>query len=561
MAYVFKRPDSPFWWCGYTDATGEEVQEAARHADESKIRVGKKLAEQKQSERDAIRYAEDKERLARLQREGKADPELVAATFEQLCTKYLNESAIKLESIKTLRSRAKHLNRYFAGRMVLSITEGDVESFCAHRLTTAPPKPEHRKKPMGLPRPATVERDRALLRRMFGFAIKHKMARVNPVKPDTAVPQENVPIRVLEVEQVQLLLAHAPEEWRGIIAVAVYCGLRKGEVFALRVQHVDLERGVIEVHFSHARTTTKSRKMRIVPIPPELVPYLKVELGRVRSEFLFPGKDGQRRSKHTKTEKKIRQAAIAAGLVVGFDHICRRCKRVVERRADAAESRCLTCGMRLWVRPIPMDIIFKDTRSTYGTVAYEATDDQRFVTEALGHHDERITQKHYSKQRLAHLSRLGSKISYGSLTLGQEQEGAMGSVHRIQPQFQDLAKRARPESNGEPSDSKHKGALLDGDRSFVTSSQSLALTRPIESPAAVPDGTICHPVSDDPLTLASEGAEPLLDLHAVAARLSVHVETVRRLIGRGELAAVRLIHNRYRVRPSDLATFIARGKP
>lgn len=45
----------------------------------------------------------------------------------------------------------------------------------------------------------------------------------------------------LKADEVPLLLAQVPTEWKGVFATAVYTGMRKGEIFGLLKSDVDLE--------------------------------------------------------------------------------------------------------------------------------------------------------------------------------------------------------------------------------------------------------------------------------------------------------------------------------
>lgn len=553
MASKYEKKNSPFWWMDLLSESGERVNKSTG------ILIGDSPRERRNSGNAAQAYADEEERNAKLRREGKLEPELNGnVLFEALAAKYMRESAARLESCASTASRLKHLVRYFTGRTVLGITTGDTEAYCTHRLTVLPPVPAGWKRAK-MASPSTVEHERALLRRIMNFARAHNMIRTNPVTAATEVDVPEAPIRYLELEQVQRLIAHAPEQWRSVIAVALYCGLRKGEVFALHVRNVDLARGVINVERSHARNTTKGGKPRVVPIPPELLPILKMELGRVRSVFLFPGPKGERRSKNTKTEEKIRQAAVAAGLVEGFDHLCRRasggrCSFETERRADDAPSKCPKCGMRLWVRANPIDIQFKDTRSTYATHAYEATGDYRFVQDTLGHWDDRITTL-YTAKRISHLAAQASKISYNLPTLETPAAPVGGEVRRLPLVSRGVGERAMGESNPRPLAPEPSGGVLHGSRGGRSSLQSSALGALAQSHPAASPVTSSHLVS---YNLPTE-PDRLLLLPEVAARLGgIKLSAVRGLIWAGQIPEAPRVRGRVCVRESDLAAFIAK---
>src|SRR5216683_1617595 len=67
--------------------------------------------------------------------------------------------------------------------------------------------------------------------------------------------------------------------WRPIFATAIYTGLRRGELLALRKADVDLDAGTIAVCRSHGNATTKGGHADLLPIAEELHPYLRARLG------------------------------------------------------------------------------------------------------------------------------------------------------------------------------------------------------------------------------------------------------------------------------------------
>ena len=82
-----------------------------------------------------------------------------------------------------------------------------------------------------------------------------------------------------------------PERWRHVYAIALYTGLRAGELAVLRVADVVLEGGYFSVHKARDRVTggtksTKGKRARRVPIEPHLRPLLERlthdEQGRAR---------------------------------------------------------------------------------------------------------------------------------------------------------------------------------------------------------------------------------------------------------------------------------------
>jgi integrase len=76
--------------------------------------------------------------------------------------------------------------------------------------------------------------------------------------------------------------------WRPLLATAIYTGLRKGELCALRKQDVDFEAHTVVVRRSWHRDTTKDGHARAVPIVPDLENWLRSALETSPSELMFP---------------------------------------------------------------------------------------------------------------------------------------------------------------------------------------------------------------------------------------------------------------------------------
>ena len=104
-----------------------------------------------------------------------------------------------------------------------------------------------------------------------------------------------------------------------------------------------------------------------------------------------------------------------AGIVIGYDLICRRAGcRHNERRATADEARCPKCNMRLWVKAVPKPLRFHDTRSTFGTHLRERTGDIVLVQTRLGHSSPTITAEIYSGVRDPYALEMINKLQFGA---------------------------------------------------------------------------------------------------------------------------------------------------
>lgn len=98
----------------------------------------------------------------------------------------------------------------------------------------------------------------------------------NPVK-GVDYPEAKSNLDYLSREEVIALLAYAEDkapELHPMIATAIYCGLRKGELFGLRWRDVNFETSKVFVCRSYDGDT-KSGEDRLVPLNPLLAPILR----------------------------------------------------------------------------------------------------------------------------------------------------------------------------------------------------------------------------------------------------------------------------------------------
>jgi integrase len=159
-----------------------------------------------------------------------------------------------------------------------------------------------------------------------------------PVNPTTGLRLPKVEgerNRIASPEEAARLIAAAPGQDRPIWATAMYGGLRRGELAALRWEHVDLAQGVIRVERSYDYTARafiapKSRKARRrVPIPAVLRDVLVEHrmdyeaAGRAAPEVLVFGRDAE----VPFGASGVRRRALAAWKRAGLDpiglHECR----------------------------------------------------------------------------------------------------------------------------------------------------------------------------------------------------------------------------------------------
>ncbi len=222
--------------------------------------------------KDIVLYVED-----RIRRK-------VIPTWECLIDSYLKACEAKGLAKKTIYNADKNLRaatKRWNGRLVDSITTDEIRNLVV--VTYADSSESHRK--------AILK----FIRLAFEHAVENDFVTRNPA------PQLKFKIgkklkSVLTYEQVKTLLAKAKAhswEWYPHVLVALFTGMRSGELYSLTWDKVDFEVNHIKVDRSWNNKdgfkSTKSGDDRIVDMAPELSTFLKaLKLQSGHSSFVLP---------------------------------------------------------------------------------------------------------------------------------------------------------------------------------------------------------------------------------------------------------------------------------
>ena len=130
--------------------------------------------------------------------------------------------------------------------------------------------------------PSTISVSLLPLRAIYRRAVNRSEITVNPTTGLEVPAQRGRRDRIASPDECRRLLAALPAGDRPLWATAMFAGLRRGELQALRIEDVDLARGVIHVRRGwdqvEGEITTKSGKDRRVPIAAALRDYLDEHL-------------------------------------------------------------------------------------------------------------------------------------------------------------------------------------------------------------------------------------------------------------------------------------------
>jgi len=139
-------------------------------------------------------------------------------------------------------------------------------------------------------KPSTVNRLLATLKHMvnkgtqWGMASDRALKQVRNVR---LLPENNRRLRFLSIEECQRLIECCHKDLKPIVVVALNTGMRRGEIFNLKWEQVDLRHGFILLD------TSKNGERREIPINTTLEYLFKEMPHSVESEYVFVGKTGK----------------------------------------------------------------------------------------------------------------------------------------------------------------------------------------------------------------------------------------------------------------------------
>lgn len=144
----------------------------------------------------------------------------------------------------------------------------------------------------------------ALFRSIMASAVKQKIIDENPVEIEGAsTTAKRTKIELFTKDELRVVVENTPEAHRCMVLLAAHCGLRFGEIVALRRGDVHLDGEIPKVSVKHGivwvggkgkgeQTTPKSAAgERDVLIPTHIIPALKKHMenvGPAKSALLFP---------------------------------------------------------------------------------------------------------------------------------------------------------------------------------------------------------------------------------------------------------------------------------
>jgi integrase len=274
---LFKRGDSPYWWY--------RVQFEGKVWTGSTDTPDKKLAERI--------HLEKRRQIVECRNFPSQSGKYIL--LGEMCGHYMEKHAkVNKRSWKHDQEHTKRFLAFFGDRPLNQVTPQRIEEYKAGRK--------------GFVKDATINRELACLKTIFSKAVLWGYAGDNPVKKVKLFREELKPVKVLSAEERRRLLAESPEFMRPIIVAALKTGMRKGEIRNLKWLDVDMATQNIHVR------RTKSGRMRVLPIHPELHEVMQGLYLVRKSEFVFVGEHGQKLEEGSQLRTSFEAAARKAEL-------------------------------------------------------------------------------------------------------------------------------------------------------------------------------------------------------------------------------------------------------
>ena len=135
-------------------------------------------------------------------------------------------------------------------------------------------------------KPATVNRELALLKHMFSKAVEWKRLKENPANKTVKFLKGAVNrVRYLMPDEFQTALSNCEDFLKPIVIVAVHTGMRKGEILGLRWDQVNFEQKIITI------VDTKNHERRDIPMDETVKATLRGM--EKKGDLVFSIKDGK----------------------------------------------------------------------------------------------------------------------------------------------------------------------------------------------------------------------------------------------------------------------------
>lgn len=164
-------------------------------------------------------------------------------SVDEFFANFMSSRAISLRHEEIQRSQWKRLVSPRLGKMLIRrVTRDHIDAW---------------RKTLDVNRVTQSNQVYALARQAFARAVEDGFLDTTPVRMQANFKKISREVVILSKEEMQTLIDRMPERYQTAIVIALWCGLREGEIIALRRRDIDLSSGVIHVRRSISRTKGK----------------------------------------------------------------------------------------------------------------------------------------------------------------------------------------------------------------------------------------------------------------------------------------------------------------
>jgi integrase len=301
---IFERPDSPFWWATWTDASGKTARRSTGVRREDDPRKERAKAIRAQWIVDA---AEERER-------GPKPRKAAGPTFDDLMVLYLDGPSLEKRSHERDLYSLKRLAPVFEGRELGSLIGADARGYIAKRQAEGVSA-------------ATINKEIGLFSAALNWArLELEWTVPNPFQGRRLAEPSGRERWLTQAEAAALIQAaeNLPraEHTADYIRIGLYTGMRPGEILGLEWSRVDLSRNLIYL----GAGDQKNGKVGSVPINGRA---REAILSRARFRamwcpacpWVFANREGERIAS---VKKSFASAVATAGLSDVHPHDLRR---------------------------------------------------------------------------------------------------------------------------------------------------------------------------------------------------------------------------------------------
>jgi len=262
MAFLFKRPRSPYWHAGFIDQNGKR-----RNA--STGVTGRK---------EAQKIADAYEEVANKRRTAKQIRDVISSLHTEITGEILPSQSFRIFSQTWLTTKQPEVSestyvayRNAVAKFVLFLgnkADEDMTSITSAVVT------QFRNQEAKVLAPKTVNQEMKCLRMLFKTARRDRVISEDPWEFVNSTKRARAGTRrPFTTEEIQKVISVADDEWKSLIRFGLYTGQRLGDLATLNWANVDLKRAELKI------TTQKTAKSLILPIPPHLLSLLKEQVG------------------------------------------------------------------------------------------------------------------------------------------------------------------------------------------------------------------------------------------------------------------------------------------